>query len=80
MMAVLQIEIARSALRNNDPYSGMDSRPKRLRFLFWDAVEDTLRNGGTFTLVVRDDRIIAAQHAEAIGFDEEALEEPSDAT
>jgi hypothetical protein len=70
MSAVLQIDIDKDAATNGE-YSGGSTRRGRMRALLTDALLDTLTNGGTFTCVVTSDRIVAAQHVEAIGMDEE---------
>lgn len=65
-MAILQIEIERSSASKACPTEGLDDREKRLRCMMYDAVRDTMKNGGTFTLVASDTHITAVQHAEPV--------------
>lgn len=66
-MAVLQMEIARAAASADRPASFADmDRAKRLRGLLYDALRDTLENGGTFTVVVGDTHVTAVQLETAV--------------
>lgn len=68
-MAILQIEIAREALGNGDAAFIDKDRDVRLRSLLYDALRDTLRNGGTFTVVAGPTHITAVQMSEAVDLD-----------
>lgn len=69
-MAVLQIEIAKSVAVKGMPTEAFDDREKRLRGLLYDAVRDTLKSGGTFTLVVGKTHITAVQLETAVALDD----------
>jgi hypothetical protein len=71
-MAILQFEISRAAA-SDDPASflGEDkTRSLRLRSLLYDALKDTLKNGGTFTVVVGKTHITAVQLEDAVELDD----------
>ena len=72
-MAILQIEIARSAVSEDLPASFTDGgfRDKRLRGLLYDALKDTLATGGTFTVVVGETHITAVQLETAVDLESE---------
>lgn len=66
-MAVLQFEIDRKRVDGyeRDSVSSEGSAKWKYQRLLRHALDDTLRNGGTFVLVVSKDKITAVQRPEA---------------
>lgn len=69
MSAVLQFEANRKRLSSKESFvsdtAGLDSPDKRLLAIGFTAVKDTLRNGGTFVLIVTDETVTMVQRADA---------------
>lgn len=65
--AILQFEIDRKRVSGypRDSSSADGSAANKYERLFWAAMHDTLRHGGTFVLVVSPDKITAVQRPEA---------------
>lgn len=68
-MAILQIEIERRRLSGHDTEStgSYDKTPSKsmVNEVLCRALRDTIRNGGTFVVVVSETTITAIQHADA---------------
>ncbi len=70
-MAVLQIELDRARLIGHDESfvgqygNDQDSSTKMINNLLGRALRDTIRNGGTFVVVVSETTITAIQHEDA---------------
>jgi hypothetical protein len=74
MSAALQFEIDRQRVGAypRDTSLAEGTAEWKWRTLLRGALYDTLKHGGTFTVVVTDTTITAVQHTEALGFDGEA--------
>lgn len=70
MSAVLQFEVDKKRLREfpnfaDSQYSGYSTPFQHVFQLASNALQDTLDNGGTFVMVVSEEKITIVQRAEA---------------
>lgn len=68
--AVLQFEIDRRRWLGTNPHDmagkySSETMPERLEYIARTAISDTLRHGGTFVMVVADDKITMVQRPDA---------------
>lgn len=68
--AVLQFECTRERLRGYSADPGLEKPTDRIYHMAHAAAWDTIKNGGTFVLVVSADKITMIQRPDAETFDD----------